>query len=85
MRRHRKIKDKIVFDEVTKVKIDSKVDPETNATLHIREDGVMKVDYIDNTSLIVMPDGTNILKKPRPDGSAGTITYITKEGYAPVR
>lgn len=39
----------------------------------------------DNSVLIVMPDGTNILKKPRPNGEAGTLTFITKEEYAPVR
>ena len=32
-----------------------------------------------------MPDGTNILKKKRDNGEAGTVTIITKEKFAPVR
>lgn len=32
-----------------------------------------------------MPDGTNILKKKRDNGEAGTVSIITKENFAPVR
>lgn len=32
-----------------------------------------------------MPDGTNILKKKRSDGEAGTVTIITKDRFVPVR
>ena len=85
VKRIRKLKGRIVTDVETRLKTQTKVDPETNATLKIREDGVLSVDYIDQTSLLVLPDGTQILKKKRSDGEAGTITYITKEGYAPVR
>lgn len=85
VKRSRKLKGRIISDVETRLKTRTKIDPETNATLKIREDGVLLVDYIDQTSLIVMPDGTNILKKKRSDGEAGTITYITKDGYAPVR
>lgn len=70
---------------MTKLKVETKVDPETNATLNIREDGVLSIDYIDETNLIIMPDGTNILKKKRSDGEAGTITFITKDGFVPIR
>ena len=85
VRRVRKLKGRIVSDEENSLKARVKVDPETNATLKIREDGVLCVEYVDQTSLTVMPDGTNILKKKRTDGEAGTITYITKEGYVPIR
>ena len=68
-----------------KLRIDTKIDPETNAKVQIREDGVLMIEYVDQTSLIVMPDGTNILKKKRPDGEAGTITIITKDGFVPIR
>lgn len=78
VKRVRKVKGRIVSDEMRKLKIETKVDPETNATLKIREDGVLSVDYVDESKLIVMPDGTNILKKKRADGEAGTITFITK-------
>lgn len=85
VRRVRKLKGRIVTDEETRLQTRVKVDPETNATLKIREDGVLSVEYVDQTSLTVMPDGTNILRKKRADGEAGTITYITKEGYVPIR
>lgn len=68
-----------------RVKIVTKVDPETNATLHIREDDVLTVEYEDGTSYIIMPDGTQIVKKKRDNGEAGTVTYITKDGYVPIR
>lgn len=32
-----------------------------------------------------MPDGTKIVKQKREDGESGTVTYITQEGYVPVR
>jgi hypothetical protein len=53
--------------------------------LKIREDGVLLIDYVDDSRLTIFPDGTNILKKKRSDGDAGTVTLITKDNYAPVR
>jgi len=85
VKRVRKLKGRIVTDEETRLRTQVKVDPETNATLQIREDGVLNVEYVDQTTLIVMPDGTNILKKKRSDGEAGTITFITKDGFVPIR
>jgi hypothetical protein len=32
-----------------------------------------------------MPDGTNIYKKKWAESEGGSVTFITKEGYAPVR
>jgi hypothetical protein len=32
-----------------------------------------------------MPDGTNILRKKRANDEAGTITFITKDGFVPIR
>lgn len=61
------------------------MDPETNAVLNIREDGVLVIEYEDSTKYTIMPDGTKILVKKRDEGESGTVTYITKEGYAPVR
>jgi hypothetical protein len=53
--------------------------------LKIREDGVLLIDYVDDSRLTIFPDGTNILKKKRSDGDAGTVTLITKDNYAPMR
>jgi hypothetical protein len=72
-------------DDTIKLKISTKIDPETNATLKIREDGVLTVEYIDATKYIIMPDNTCIVKKKWADSEGGSITYITKDGYAPVR
>lgn len=85
VKRVRRLQDGTVQDEAERLKIHTKVDPETNATLHIREDGVLTVEYVDQTSYLIMPDGTQILKKKRPDGEAGTVTYVVQEGYVPVR
>lgn len=63
VKRVRRIKDGVISDEMNKLNIQTKIDPETNATLKIREDGVLNIEYIDQSHLIIMPDGTNILKK----------------------
>jgi hypothetical protein len=85
VKRVRKEKDGIVTDEVQRLKIETKIDPETSATLKIREDGVLTVEYVDSSNLIIMPDGTNILRKKRAGGEAGTVTFITKDGFVPIR
>lgn len=85
VKRVRREKDGIVTDEVQRLKIETKIDPETSATLKIREDGVLTVEYVDSTHLIIMPDGTNILRKKRAGGEAGTVTFITKDGFVPIR
>ena len=46
IKRVRKIKGIIMSYEMRKLKIETKVDPETNATLKIREDGVLCVKYV---------------------------------------
>jgi len=43
-------------------------------------DGVLIIKYIDETRLVMMPDGTQILTKNSESGS-GTITLLTKEGF----
>jgi len=58
VKRIRRIQDGTIQDELERLKISTKVDPETNATLHIREDGVLHVEYVDETSYLTMPDGT---------------------------
>lgn len=39
--RSRKIKTRIVFDDQRRLEVNKKIDPETNASLLIREDGVL--------------------------------------------
>lgn len=76
MRRVRRLQDGTIVDELERLKINSKIDPETNALVQIREDKVLRVDYVDDSSYLIFPDGTKVLKKKRPDGEAGTHTYI---------
>jgi hypothetical protein len=79
----RKIKDNEVIDDMKRINITEKIDPETSAVIQTRQDGVLIIRYLDGGSLVQMPDGTQIQTKKEKDN--GTINIITKEGYAPVR
>lgn len=85
VKRARRLQEGTVSDELERLKIQTKVDPETNAQVKIREDRVLRVDYVDQSSVLVFPDGTQVLQKKREDGEAGTVTYIVQDGYLPVR
>lgn len=82
IRRVRKLRDNIVTDEPRRLKITEKVDPETNAKVSVREDGVLTVKYVDESTLVMFADGTEIFT--RKEGQS-TITLIKKEGFTPVR
>lgn len=58
VKRVRKLQDNLVYDEPKRVKITEKVDPETSALIQVREDGVLTIKYIDETKLVMLPDGT---------------------------
>ena len=58
VKRVRKLKDNLVYDEPKRLKISEKIDPETSATIKVREDGVLTINYIDDKKLVQMPDGT---------------------------
>ena len=62
--RQRNLRTGIVKDDIARLQINKKVDPETGATLNIREDGFLKIDYVDGSSLIIFADHTmiNVLK-----------------------
>lgn len=65
-----------------------KVDPETGAVLFIREDGMLKIDYKDGSSLIIFADHTriNTLKDSNDsEESRVVMTYFEKEGYSTVK
>lgn len=47
VRRTRKLKDGVIQDEEERLRIEQKVDPETNAILQTREDGMLVIDYVD--------------------------------------
>ena len=73
---------------MVRLAIHEKTDPETNAIVQIREDGMLKILYPDRRTLLVMPDHSEILitkSGPLEEGSAVTTTFFKKEGYAPVK
>ena len=86
--RERNLRTGIVKDSMVRLAIHEKIDPETNAAIQIREDGMLRVAYPDRRTLLVMPDHSEILitkRGPMEEGSAVTTTIFKKEGYAPVR
>jgi hypothetical protein len=82
VRRVRKLRDNSVFDEPRRLKQTEKIDPETNAKVYVREDGVLTIYYIDESRLVMFADGTEILT--RKEGQT-VFTLVKKEGYIPVR
>ncbi len=63
MKRVRKLRDNSVFDEPRRLKQTEKIDPETNAKVYVREDGVLTINYIDESRLVMFADGTEILTR----------------------
>jgi hypothetical protein len=81
VRRSRKLRDFTVQDEPRRLKINEKIDPETNACVQVREDGVLVINYIDESNMVMFSDGTEIFT--RKDGQT-IYTLITKTGFVPV-
>lgn len=82
VKRIRKLRDNNVFDEPRRLKVNEKIDPETNAKVVVREDGVLIIKYVDESRLVMFADGTEIFT--RKEGQS-VITLIKKEGFVPVR
>ena len=59
----RKLRDNSVCDEPRRLKQTEKIDPETNAKVYVREDGVLTIHYIDESRLVMFADGTEILTR----------------------
>lgn len=86
--RERNVRTGVVKDEMQRLSLHEKIDPETNAVVQIREDGMLKIVYPDRRTLLILPDHSEILitkTGPKEEGSAVTTTLFKKEGYAPVR
>ena len=82
VRRSRKLRDNTVQDEPRRLKINEKIDPETNARVQVREDGVLVINYIDESKMVMFSDGTEIFT--RKDGQT-IYTLVTKTGFVPVK
>ena len=48
------------------MKLNERVDPETNAKVYIRENGVLIIRYVDGSRLVMFADNTEIFT--RKDG-----------------
>lgn len=82
MKRVRKLRDNSVQDEPRRLKVTEKIDPETNAKVYVREDGVLTINYIDESRLVMFADGTEIFT--RKEGQT-IFTLVKKQDYIPVR
>lgn len=53
----------------------------------MREDGFLKVSYIDRSEMLIFPDHSRILitRSEKDDDSAINTAVFSQEGYAPVR
>lgn len=58
VKRVRKLQENQVYDEPKRLKITEKLDPETSAKVQVREDGVLTIKYVDESRLVMLPDGT---------------------------
>jgi len=85
VRRVRKLRDNSVQDETRRLKVTEKIDPETNAKVYVREDGVLTVVYVDESRLVMFADGTEIFTRKKEVGGQTVITLVKKAGYIPVR
>ena len=86
--RERHLRTGVVKDDMQRLVTHEKIDPETNAVVEIREDGLLRIKYPDRRTLLVLPDHSEILitkTGPAEEGSAVTTTLFKKEGYAPVK
>ena len=56
--REKNIKLGTVKDSRNRLNTVTKIDPETSAVVEIREDGLLKITYIDRRTLLIFPDHT---------------------------
>jgi hypothetical protein len=86
--RERNVRTGQVSDSQQRLQITEKTDPETSATVAVREDGLLTIEYVDRRKLLIFPDHSEILitkSGPAEEGSAVTTTLFKKEGYSPVK
>ncbi len=82
VRRVRRLKDNSVTDEPRRLKLTEKIDPETNALVSVREDGVLTIKYVDDSRLVMFQDGTEIFTRKEEQT---VFTLISRAGFIPVR
>lgn len=86
--RERNLRTKVVSDQVSRLQSNIKIDPETAAVVNIREDGFLKIDYVDGSCLMVFADHTRIhVSKSASENEDGRVisTYYEKEGYSTIK
>ena len=86
--RERNVRNNRCEDLKIRLESNQKVDPETGAIVNIREDGFLRIEYVDRSSLLVFPDHTKLLitRTGADEEESKTLTKLfTKEGYSPVK
>ena len=86
--RERNLRTGAVTDLPKRLHSNLKVDPETGASLNIREDGFLKVEYVNGNVLMVYADHTKIFihKSENSNEDARVVsTFFEKEGYSTVK
>jgi len=77
-----------VQDQISRLQVVRNIDPETGAVIQVREDGFLKIDYIDGSYLMIYDDHTRIHVEKRPgeqEETRITNTYFEKDGYATIK
>ena len=58
--RERNLRNKSSTDQVRRLTFHTKIDPEENATVSVREDGLLKITYTDRSTMLIFPDNSKI-------------------------
>lgn len=85
--RQRNLRKNRAVDEVRRLEFHTKIDPEENATVSVREDGLLKITYTDRSTMLIFPDNSKIFvtQSSEDETSSVSVATFSQEGYAPVR
>lgn len=85
--RERNLRNKSTTDQMRRLTFHTKIDPEENATVSVREDGLLKITYTDRSTMLIFPDNSKIFvtQSSEDEDSSVSIATFSQEGYAPVR
>ena len=86
--RERNLRTGVVRDDINRLQVNRKTDPETAAVLYVREDGFLKICYNDGSTLCIFADHTRIYTHKAPSDNEATRvirSFYEKDGYATVK
>lgn len=75
--RERNLRQQTATDSLRRLEFSTKRDAETNAQIVVREDGLLKISYVDKKTVLVFPDHSKILiTKEGADEESATVTSL---------